>query len=157
MQARIKNKGKNKYVIINCFGKEIPVENIDALFQFKGKYAIYRIKDPNHNNMRRYGYYTETGEKLTEKIYDHADNFIGKYGVIKNGGMQNLINENGNEVLSWNYAFVEPFIKNTFIINYYSEDGQDLWGLVDLDENFIIPPDNQSKFEVMWKARNIMM
>ena len=153
-KPKVKAKGKGKYVIIDGNGKEILVENVDALFQFKNGFAIFRVIDNDKNCLKRYGYMKETGERLSNRIYDHADNFDGKFAKVKNDGMTNYIDRNGGEVLSWNYKDVEDFLYDTFVINYYSTDGRDYWGVITINEEFIVPPTYRTKIEAINVALN---
>lgn len=154
MNPKIKAKGKGKYIIITPDCKEIPFDDVDALFQFKDGYAVYRIRDPKKKYMRRYGFVDAYGNKLSDKVYDHADNFVGKYARVKNGNKQNLVDHNGHEILSWNYANVEPFINDTFLVNFYQKDNtKNYWGLVDVNENFIIAAMYDTKIEVIIEAK----
>lgn len=149
---KVKQIGKNKYCFASPLGEEIYLSNVDAVYQFHNGFAVYRVKN-SKNNERKFGYIDEYGNKLPN-TYDHADRFENHIARVRNGVLTNYIDESGRELFSWSYDYCDRFIYQTFIVKFKDDNGNaEVWGLIDMNENFIVYPTCKNKAEVISESK----
>lgn len=148
--AKVYRKKNGKFVIVNEFLEELPVDNVDMLFPFSNDIATFRV---NSGKGKKFGYMNVNGEKITNDVYDHAENFGINYGIVKNGSKQNLIDRNGNEIFDWKYTKIDPFLNGTFIV----QNVEGYYGLVDASDKILLGFIYQDLISITHEARRKVM
>ena len=96
------------------------------------------------NSENRYGVVSFSGETILENQYEKIDNiYSDKYFVIQENGKQQLIDRQGNKILTENFDEIKQ-IANAGII--FTRQNQ--YGLMDFEGNVIIEPTYQNLEEI---------
>lgn len=148
--AKVLKKKNGDYVIINDLYEEIPVKHVDVLYPFHNNIATFRV---TVNKEKMFGYMNTSGERITQNVYEHAEDFGEKYGLVKNGNYQNLIDKSGKELFEWKYTSITPFIKDTFIVM----NAEGYYGLIDINGKVILKFIYKDHLQVTCKAQTVLM
>lgn len=148
--ARVIKRKNGDYVIINDLFEEIPIKSVDVLYPFHNNIATFRV---TQNKKKMFGYMNVQGERITNDVYEHAEDFGPKYGLVKKGDYQNLIDRNGNELFAWKYTKIAPFLKDTFIC--LNKEGY--YGLVDKNDKIILGFIYETQLSITHDARRLIV
>ncbi len=87
----------------------------------------------------KYGLIDRYGKEVIPIIYDSIAEFIGDFAIVVINDFFGIINKQGELVVPANYQWLEPYSTGVFIGNNSKYSNSGSWGLIDSNENILIP------------------